>query len=139
MDLHAFKQHLVWAEGERLDLYKDSVGIQTIGVGHNIEEKGISKRVSRLMLDDDIQEVVDGVRNLDYWNDLDSVRQLVIADMVFNLGLPRFLRFVNLNKALLIQDYNLAAAEMIDSKWHRQVGRRAVKLVEAMKTGEWNG
>lgn len=138
MDLSAFKQHLVWAEGERLNLYKDSVGIMTVGVGHNIEEKGISKRVSRLMLEDDIQEVVDDVRGLAYWNDLGSVRQLVVADMVFNLGLSRFLKFVNLNKALVIQDYNLAAVEMKDSRWYRQVGRRAVKLVEAMITGEWD-
>ena len=139
MDLGAFKAHLVWAEGERLDLYRDSVGIQTIGVGHNIEEKGISKRVSRLMLDDDIQEVVDGLRTLDYWKDLDSTRQLVVADMVFNLGLPRFLRFVRLNAALALKDFTLAAAEMRDSRWYRQVGRRAVKLVEAMQTGVWDG
>jgi lysozyme len=138
MDLHAFEDHLVWAEGEKLFLYRDSVGIQTIGVGHNIEEKGISKRVSRLMLKDDIQEVVEGCRGLDYWNDLDSTRQLVVADMVFNLGLPRFLNFKKLNAALALGDYSLAAHEMEDSRWYRQVGRRAVKLQKAMITGEWN-
>jgi len=137
MDLHDFQEHLVWAEGERLDLYKDSVGIYTIGVGHNIQEKGVSKAVSRLMLKEDIQSVVDDSRTLDYWHNLDSVRQLVVADMVFNLGLSRFLKFVNLNKALTIQDYNLAAVEMKDSRWYRQVGRRAVRLVEAMKSGVW--
>lgn len=139
MDLHAFEKHLVWAEGEELHLYKDSVGIQTIGVGHNIEEKGISKRVSRLMLKDDIQEVVDDTRGLAYWHNLDSVRQLVVADMVFNLGLTRFLNFRRLNAALTMGDYNLAAHEMKDSRWYEQVGRRARKLHTAMLTGEWNG
>lgn len=139
MDLDAFQDHLVWAEGERLDLYKDSVGIYTIGVGHNIEEKGVSKAVSRLMLKEDIQDVVDDCRRLPYWDSLDSVRQLVVADMVFNLGLSRFLKFVRLNKALAIQDYNLAAVEGKDSKWYKQVGRRAVKLMAAMVSGEWNG
>ena len=137
MDLHAFKQHLVWAEGEKLDLYKDSVGILTIGVGHNIEEKGISKRVSRLMLDDDILEVIADTLRLEYWNKLDSVRQLIVADMVFNLGVSRFLKFKKLNAALQIGDYLLSAHEMKDSRWYRQVGRRAEKLHAAMLSGEW--
>lgn len=138
IDRAAFEEHLVWAEGERLNMYKDSVGIWTIGVGHNIQEKGISLQVSRQMLQEDIEEVLGDCRSLDYWNTLDPVRQLVIADMVFNLGLSRFLRFVNLNKALTIKDYNLAAHEMKNSRWYGQVGRRAVKLCEAMITGVWN-
>ena len=139
MDLHALEEHLVWAEGERLDLYKDSVGIYTIGVGHNIQEKGVSHAVSRLMLKEDIQSVVDDCRTLAYWHDLGSVRQLIVADMVFNLGLSRFLKFINLNGALAIGDYVLAGAEMKDSTWYTQVGRRAVKLRDAMITGVWNG
>lgn len=139
MNLQDFGIHLVWAEGERLDMYKDSVGIWTIGVGHNIQERGISKAVSRLLLKEDIQSVVDDCGTLNYWHTLGSVRQLVIADMVFNLGLSKFLKFPALNAALAIEDYNLAAAEMKDSKWFVQVGRRAVKLCEAMITGDWNG
>lgn len=139
MNLQDFAAHLIWAEGERLDMYKDSVDIWTIGVGHNIQERGVSKAVSRLMLREDIQSVVDDCGTLNYWHTLDSVRQLVIADMVFNLGLSKFLKFPALNAALAIEDYNLATAEMKDSKWFVQVGRRAVKLCEAMMTGEWNG
>jgi lysozyme len=138
-DQQLLVDHLIWAEAEKLDLYKDSVGILTIGVGHNIEEKGISRAVSRQILKEDITSVLSDCAMLTYWTALDPVRQLVIADMVFNLGLSRFLNFKNLNKALLIQDYNLAAAEMVDSRWYRQVGRRAVKLHEAMITGVWNG
>lgn len=137
IDREEFEKHLVWAEAERLYLYKDSQGIYTIGVGHNIQEKGISKRASRVILQDDIDEVFNDVRNLDYFAALDPVRQLVVADMVFNLGLTKFIRFVKLNAALAIHDYTLAAHEMIDSKWFRQTGRRARKLVRAMRTGEW--
>jgi lysozyme len=137
MDMEDFVDHLVWAEGERLDMYKDSVGIWTIGVGHNIEEKGVSQAVSRMMLREDINEVLEDVRSLPYYNDLDPVRQLVVADMVFNLGLSRFLNFKNFNKALAIPDYVLAAHEMQDSKWYVQVGRRAEKLKAAMITGDW--
>lgn len=137
LDMKAFEEHLVWAEGERLDLYKDSVGIYTIGVGHNIQEKGISKEVSRQMLKEDVDEVLGDCRSLTYWNHLDSTRKLVVADMVFNLGLSRFLKFKRVNGALEINDFFLAAHEMKDSKWYVQVGRRAEKLHEAMITGVW--
>lgn len=138
MELNKFIDHLVWAEGERLDLYKDSVGILTIGVGHNIEEKGISQAVSRMMLREDINEVLEDVRTLSYFNDLDEVRQLVVSDMVFNLGLSRFLRFKNLQSSLAAGDWQLSAFNMKDSKWYVQVGRRAEKLEAAMISGEWN-
>lgn len=138
IDRKQFEEHLVWAEAERLDLYKDSEGIWTIGVGRNIQEKGISQETSRQMLQEDIDEVFTDVARLDYFAELDPVRQLIVADMVFNLGLPKFLRFVKLNAALALHDYTLAAHEMVDSKWYRQTKRRAWKLVDAMKTGEWN-
>ena len=137
VDRNLFEAHLIWAEDEVLNLYPDSEGILTIGVGHNIEEKGISRAVSRLMLQEDVDEVFTDLEHLDYFAFLDPTRQLVIADMVFNLGLPKFLRFVKLNAALAIHDYTLAAHEMIDSKWYRQTKRRAKKLVKAMRTGEW--
>ncbi len=138
MDLRLFEEHLIWAEGERLEMYKDSVGIWTIGVGHNIEERGISRVVSRVMLNEDMEDVVKDCRTLTYWNSLDPVRQLVIADMVFNLGLTKFLYFLKLDAAMEREAYTQAAVEMKDSKWYRQVGRRAVKLCAAMKSGEWN-
>lgn len=138
MNLQDFETHLVWAEGERLGIYKDSVGILTVGVGHNIQEKGISKAVSRLMLKEDIQDVVSDCRTLSYWDNLDPVRQLIVADMVFNLGFSRFLGFRRMNAALDIGDYLLASAEGRDSKWYKQVGRRSKKLMIAMISGEWN-
>lgn len=138
MNLQDFEAHLVWAEGERLDMYKDSVGIWTIGVGHNIQERGISKAISRALLHEDMQDVINDCGSLSYWGNLDAVRQLVVADMVFNLGLSRFLNFKRMQAALKREEYGLAAVEGKDSKWFRQVGRRAVKLMDAMVTGVWN-
>jgi lysozyme len=53
------------------------------------------------------------------------------------MGPSRFRGFIKTNAALLAGDYSRAADEMVDSKWFRQTGRRAKKLVEAMRTGEW--
>lgn len=138
MDLEAFEKHLVWAEAEKLFPYRCSAGKLTIGVGRNLDDRGITQEESRFLLENDIAIVLKDCENLDYWDDLDPVRKLVIADMVFNLGYSRFLRFVKLNAAMRIKDYTLAALEMKDSQWYKQVGRRAWKLREAMLSGDWN-
>lgn len=139
MDRNAFAEHLIWAEAEKLFPYRCSAGKLTIGVGRNLDDRGISQAESRFMLENDISLVMEQVVHLDYWFQLDEVRQLVIADMVFNLGFSKFLTFKKLNAALAVPDYTLAAHEMKDSNWYRQVGRRAVRLHQAMLTGEWNG
>lgn len=134
------KAHIKWAEaagGPELFPYRDTVGKLTIGYGRNLDDNGIDPGEAELMLDNDIAAALNDAFTLPYWDTLSPVRQLVIADMVFNLGLPKFLGFINLNMALALPDYTLAATEMVDSKWYRQVERRAKVLVEAMKTGIW--
>ncbi len=136
MDLQAFEEHLVWAEGEKLLPYRCTAGKLTIGVGRNLDDRGITKEESRFLLKTDIAIVLEECRSLDYWDSLDPARQFVVADMVFNLGFSRFNGFRKFQNALRIGDYSLAAHEMMDSRWARQVGRRAVKLRDIMLSGE---
>ena len=70
-------------------------------------------------------------------NQLTDVRQMVLVDMAFNMGVPRLKLFKNMWLAIEKVNYPLACAEMLDSKWANQVGKRAVRLSEAMKNGEW--
>lgn len=136
VDIDKFKEHLRWAEGEKLFPYRCSAGKLTIGVGRNLDDRGITKEESDFILNTDVSLVLEECGGLDYWNDLDPARQFVVADMVFNLGLARFNRFVNFQAALRIRDYTLAAHEMMDSRWASQVGRRALKLKDIMLSGE---
>jgi lysozyme len=138
VNLEAFRKHLKWAEGVRQFPYRCSAGKLTIGVGRNLDDNGLSLDEVDYLLDNDIAAVIKDCERLDYWDNLDPVRRLVVADMVFNLGHSRFLRFKKLNAALAIKDYTLAAHEMKDSRWYDQVGRRAWRLREAMLSGEWN-
>ncbi len=137
MDIDAFKRHLEWAEDRRNFPYEDSVGKITIGVGRNLDDVGLSDDEVDMCLQNDIERVLGAVETLPFWEGLDPVRQLIVADMVFNLGFTRFRGFVKTIRALEIHDYDTAADEMADSRWYRQTGRRAKKLVEAMRTGEW--
>lgn len=136
MDIEKFKEHVRWAESEKLFPYRCSAGKLTIGVGRNLDDRGITPEESGFLLNTDVSIVLEECGGLDYWDSLDPARQLVVADMVFNLGLARFNRFVKFQAALRIGDYVLAATEMMDSRWADQVGRRALKLRDIMLSGE---
>lgn len=117
--------------------YKDSVGLLTIGFGRNLVHNGISPDEAELMFQNDLTATLLDAASLSYWDRLNDARRMVVTDMIFNMGLGRFRNFQRLNAALGIEDYNLAAYEMEDSKWFRQVGRRAKKLKKIMILGVW--
>lgn len=129
---------LIEHEGMRLDMYPDSVGIQTIGVGRNLEHVGLrSEDEARYLLRNDILHVqAELLRQLVWFENLDAVRQRVLLDMAFNLGTAGLMRFEKTLAYVAELQYAAAAQEMLDSKWARQVGRRAQVLSEMMATGE---
>lgn len=124
-------------EGLRLKPYKDTEGILTIGYGHNLEE-GIPKEVALMLFEHKMNQVYSECLMFDWYRLLNHARQAVIENMLFNLGLTRFRGFKKMIKALEERDYDKAAIEMMDSKWSRQVGDRAVELAEMMRTRYWN-
>ena len=124
-------------EGLRLKPYTCPAGHLTIGYGHNLEN-GIPPEVAEVLLQADLsyaQMEVGG--NLPWANELDEVRQFVLVDMCFNMGIAKLLTFKKFLAALQTKNYVTAAQEMLDSRWAGQVGRRAVELAEMMKTGEY--
>ncbi len=129
-------------EGRKRKIYKDIVGKQTIAVGWNIEDKGLPDEAIDLLLDIGIAEAEDTLDKLWYeWRSLSYTRQLVLIDMAFNLGLAKFRGFKKFWKALKAGHIAGACAEMVDSKWYRQVGQRAKRNVEAFRTSGvvWKG
>jgi len=68
---------------------------------------------------------------------LDAVRQRVLVDMGFNLGTPTLMKFQKMWDAIEDEDWVEASEQMLDSRWAKQVGRRAERLSQAMSTGEW--
>jgi lysozyme len=131
-------------EGVRYVVYLDSRGIPTIGVGHNCRAKPLPLdwrpplndiQVDQL-LDNDLADTFAGLdKSIPWWQSLDDVRQRVIANMAFNLGVDGLLGFKNTLGAIRISDYAAGADGMAESLWYRQVGARAVRLVQAMRTG----
>ena len=122
-------------EGLRLKPYRDSVGKLTIGYGRNLADRGISQEEAEFMLDNDIDLVVAELERMPLFLSLDPVRQVVLANMAFNMGVPTLLEFRRMLGALARREWDRAADEMLDSRWARQVGRRAVELARLMRTG----
>tara|TARA_A200000159_G_scaffold112125_1_gene105150 strand:+ start:596 stop:1081 length:486 start_codon:yes stop_codon:yes gene_type:complete len=154
-----FISKLIAHEGLRLQVYKDTLGIDTIGIGRNLEDRGITKEELDWMdipsmdavyeygiteadamhlAKNDVQIVEEElVRAHPCVEELDAVRQLVLMDMAFNMGVPRLCKFKKMWNAIHEKKFDVASKEMLDSRWANQVKSRAVKLANAMHNGEF--
>lgn len=137
MILSHIKEMLIKHERLMLKPYKDSVGKLTIGVGRNLDDVGIFEDEADLMLKNDIDRCIHDLNyHLTWWNDLDEVRQMVLVDMCFNLGIYGLLGFKNTLESIKTGDYEKASEQMLQSKWATQVHGRAIELSKMMKGGE---
>lgn len=136
MNTETLKAALVRDEGRRAKVYMDSVGIPTVGVGRNLQDKGLSNKEIDVLLENDIAECVnDLVASFAWFATLDEVRQHVVLNMRFQLGPSRFRSFKTMLAAIARQDYAAAADAMRFSKWADQVPVRANRLIEEMRSG----
>ena len=155
----AFIEKLIAHEGLRLEVYQDTLGIDTIGIGRNLEDRGITKEelegldipsinhvyeyglteADAVYLAHNDVEIVEEelVRAHPCVDRLDSVRQLILMDMAFNMGVPRLCKFKKMWNAIHDDNFQAAAKEMLDSRWANQVKSRATKLANAMHNGEF--
>lgn len=136
MNYKAIVDSLKSHEGIKLTMYTCAAGKPTIGVGHNLE-RPISTKAAEQILSDDIDDCVAALdRSLPWWRTLDDVRQGVVVEMVFNIGISRVLGFQKMIFSLKAREFGAAAAEMLASKWAKQVGKRAITLAKRMETGK---
>ncbi len=136
MNRDDLRSMLVLHEELRLKPYKCTAGKVTIGVGRNLDDKGITQAEAFALLENDIDEVC---RELDqvcpWWRQMTDRRQQVLADMCFNLGLGRLKGFVNTLAFMKAGEYDKAADGMLASLWASQVGTRAQRLARMMREG----
>ena len=133
-------------EGVVYKIYLDHLGYPTFGVGHLVlkddpeygQEVGTPVSEERVRecferdLDTAISECV--VLYGDDWKGFPGEVQEVLVNMLFNLGRPRLSKFKNFNAKIIEGDYVGAAPEGLDSIWAKQVGPRAVRLMERLKS-----
>ena len=123
-------------EGVELRPYKCSAGFLTLGVGRNIQERGITMDESDYLLANDIKICEEEASKVFKWfPSLTDDRQRAIINMVFNLGLTKLLHFKKFLAAMEAEDWEEAGKQMLDSKWARQVGNRSDRLEQMIVNG----
>lgn len=144
LDIPLLEKDLERDEALRLKLYKDSVGKWSLGIGRNLDDKGISRDEALFMLRNDIREHVALLdKYAPWWREMSEARQRAVANMAFNMGIGpspehptgKLLTFKNTLGAMQRGDYAAAADGMEQSLWAKQVGQRATRLVKMMREG----
>jgi lysozyme len=131
--LETLEQMIERHEGYRATPYIDSLGVQTIGIGHNLH-KPLTRAAIVQILHDDLDDATNECRHaFPWWSDLSEPRQRAIVNMCFNLGLPKLQKFVKFLKAMELGDYETAANEMLNSLWAKQVKGRAIELAAIIR------
>jgi len=145
MDLQQLREELTEDEGCKYEIYLDHLGYPTFGIGHLVrdddpesgEEVGTSVSEDRVIeaFESDIETVLSDCNKLySEFEDLPEEAQLIIANMMFNLGYPRLSAFKGMKRGVDSKDWNAAADEMVDSRWYKQVTNRADRLVGRMRS-----
>lgn len=131
-------EQLVRDEGKRAVLYYDSRGIPSIGIGHNLFVPISDAAIEQIFTDDLARVEAQLAATLPWATGLSEPRRGVLLNMIFNIGLRGFLdhnpKFI---AALHAGDWDLAAREMMDGPWHRQVGIRADRLKMQLLQDAW--
>jgi lysozyme len=121
--------------------YKCPEGYWTLGIGRNIDPEngiGLSDEEVDFLLLNDINRVVKELEGQFNWfSSLNEARRDAMIDMCFNLGLPRLKGFVKALAAMQDKNYEVAYVEFMDSRWSRQVGQRANRLCNMIRSGEY--
>ena len=145
MNIEQLRKELEVDEGVKYEIYNDHLGYPTFGIGHLVRDTdpeagaAIGTPVSEDRVIEAFNQDVETVLNdctILYrdFNDLPEEAQLIIANMMFNLGRPRLSKFKGMKAGVDSRDWNKAADEMIDSAWYRQVPNRAERLVKRMRS-----
>ena len=143
MDIDKLREELKEDEGCKYEIYLDHLGLPTFGIGHLVTEwdqeyeKEVGTEVSEERVNNCFVADIHGTIkdcNILYSNfsELPGEVQLILANMMFNLGRPRLTNFVRMREAVNKGDWQEAKIQMLDSKWAKQVPNRASRLSERM-------
>ena len=144
MNIDQLRKELEVDEGVKYEIYNDHLGYPTFGIGHLVididpeygQEVGTPVSEDRVAeaFDKDVTTVIADCEVLyPDFDELPEECQLIIANMMFNMGRPRLKQFKGMKRGVDSRDWNAAADEMIDSNWYRQVPNRAGRLVKRMR------
>ena len=144
MNKDRLREEIAADEGCKMEIYLDHLGLPTMGIGHLLTQDDpeynqpvgtvITEERVRQLFALDIMVTIEDCRMIyPDFEKLPEEAQLVIANMCFQLGRPRFSKFRKMKAAIDERRWNDAADEMVDSRWHDQTPNRAKRLVKRIR------
>ena len=144
MNIEQLRKELEVDEGVKYEIYNDHLGYPTFGIGHLVldDDPESGQEIGTIVSNDrvaeafnhDVETVISDCERLyPEFDELPEEVQLIIANMMFNMGRPRLSKFKGMKAGVDSRDWKAAADEMIDSAWYRQVPNRAGRLVKRMR------
>lgn len=125
--------------GARIVAGSKIVGNPTVGWGRNLASGGLRQEEADMMLANDLQAIQDALSaDWTWFTPLDPVRQDVLMNMAYNLGVAGVLSFVAMAVNLGVGAYGMAADEVMNSEAARELPARYQRLADAMRTGAWS-
>ena len=135
INMKRMREQLILHEGLKLTPYRCTSDKLTIGVGRNLDDRGISEETAMQMLDEDIN-IVHGelLKAIPDFDNLDETIQESLVDLAFNMGTPTMLTFKDTLAALKGQQMCIASRELLNSRYARQVGKRAETIADNIRS-----
>ena len=125
-------------EGLQLFPYLDTVGKTTIGIGRNLTDKGITAEEAEMLLGNDVEAIQNALgAKLPWFRGLSDARQGALINVGFNVGVVGLLGFTKTLDFMSQSNWDAAADEILNSKWASQVGDRAKRISNQIRTGAW--
>ena len=131
-------EHLKAEEGVKKFAYRCTNNKITIGVGRNIDANGgigLSESEIDFLLTNDIERVLVEAKTFDWFTALTQTRQVAIVSLIFQLGLPRYKLFKKHIQAMSQNNFTQAAAEILDSRFAKQVPARSQRIAAMIERG----
>jgi len=134
VDVDLLTGDLTLDEGYRHELYRDTKGKLTIGIGRNLTDVGLSRDEAAYLLHNDI---MNAISDLDaqgkWWRDLPEPQARAMVNLCFNMGMAKLLTFVTFLDLMSDGKYDEAAADLMTTAWYREVGQRGPRMVARLK------
>ena len=147
MDLDKLKSEIIRFEGIRNTIYRDTLGNLTGGIGHRIEPNdGVwteGEQIDEVVINSwycaDSQTAIQRTQQIlgqSTWNEIDSFRQRVLVQVVFNLGY-NFTQFRQTIQCIHNLDWEKSSQNLMNSEWYNQVGIRGELTCNALINGQY--
>ena len=120
-------------EGYISTVYKDSLGIDTIGYGFAIKDLELEEDLCHVILQRKLKRLEKEVSTRFKWFDKMPVSvQDIVLEMCYQMGVTGVSKFKKTIAYLERNEWKNASIEMLDSRWAKQTPGRAKELSSRM-------